>query len=236
MRLHLPKALLAAVLAACLAWPAGAFTSTTTNYPTGSDTPTTFNGDIWTWNNNGDKVSSSNATYTKYSDTNVTYRGNADNTGGPTYFYNYFFNGRETNYLGNTLRFNGADANKTLTTDFETYVWIGGIITESGDYTYTLGRDAKSIFKLNGSNAVNMIINSSFTFKANSESSVAVEKGGTWTIAKGKSLTFSAGPVSIAAGQTVNVASSGSGDSPATLAFSGDVTNNGTLNPLAELI
>ncbi len=230
MRLHLPKALLAAVLAACLAWPAGAFTSTKTTYTSGG-TSTTFNGDIWTWNNTQGNLSSGSASYTKYGTTS-SYAGDTSITG-PGKFYNYFFNERETSYLGNTLRFSSADADKTLTTDWSNYIWIGGIITESGDYTYKLGRDVtnkNSNFRLNGVSAVNMIINSSFTFLTNASCSVAVEKGGTWSVAKGKTLTFDTGTTTIAAGQTVNVSASGDGTENASLTFSGAVTNAGTIN------
>ena len=225
MRLHLPKALLAAVLAACLSWPAGAFTSTTTPYTSG-DTSTTFNGAIWTWDNNGSKVSDANANYTNYSNSTVC-TGDASITDSVK-FYNYFFNANATDYLGNTLRFDGADEDKTLITDWSDYVWIGGIITEAGNCSYTLGRDGGTNFKLNGQNAVNMIINSSFTFKTNASSSVAVEKGGTWSIAKGKSLTFDTGSTTISSGQNVEVTASGTVGT-ATLEFTGNIKNSGTL-------
>ena len=229
MRLHLPKALLAAVLAACLAWPAGAFTSTTTNYPTDSDTPTTFNGDIWTWNNSGTNIGSGDgAEFTNYS-TGTEYAGNDDITG-PGKFYNYFFKDISKDYLGNTLRFSGATENKTLMTDWENYVWIGGLIADSSSFTYTLGRDGKTNFKLTGTKDVNMLIDSDFTFKTGNQYTVSVEKGGTWSIAKGKSLTFDTGTTTIVAGQMVNVSASGDGTENASLTFSGAVTNAGTIN------
>ncbi|MGN0874223.1 MAG: hypothetical protein ACI4OZ_03450, partial [Akkermansia sp.] len=143
MRLHLPKGLLAAILAAMLAWPAGAFTSTTTDYPTGGDNPTTFNGDIWTWNNSsGSGLGSADSTFTQYGVENPpTYAGNASITG-PGSFWGYFFSQSNTgsDYVGNTLRFAGASADVQLVTDYQNYAWIGGIIAETGDYTYTLGR------------------------------------------------------------------------------------------------
>ena len=240
MRLHLPKALLAAVLAACLAWPAGAFTSTTTTYTSG-DTSTTFNGDIWTWkattpsnsNNTYENVSSANSQYTNYS-TKKVHTGNATNiSGGPTNFYNYFFNSAETDYLGNTLRFTDDTALYHLRTDYENYAWVGGIIAESetGASTYTLGRtDGTTHFKLDGARDVNMLIKADFKFLTKDVGSVTVQKGGTWSIAKGKSLTFDTGTTTIAANQTVNVSASGDGSGNASLTFSGAVTNNGTLN------
>lgn len=47
MKLHLPKKLTAALLAAVAATGAHAITTSTTTYADG----TVFNGDIWTWNN-----------------------------------------------------------------------------------------------------------------------------------------------------------------------------------------
>ena len=66
--------------------------------------------------------------------------------------------------------------------------------------------------------------------------SISILTGGTWTIDKGKTLTLNSingttvGAQSISAAQTINVVSSGSGDTNAVLALSGDVTNSGTLN------
>lgn len=237
MKLHLPAKLKAALLAAVLvagSYPAFGVTSDTTAYtPSGEGTdPITFNGAIWTWNNVGDGTSLSDTTsvYTNY-ETGDTKNGRASVDAGT--FYNYFFNTAESNYVGNTLRFSGASSDIRLNTDWTNYVWVGGIITEASenDITYTLGRDGTTTFKLTGTSDVNLLLNSNFTLltQSSGDYSVAVEKGGTWTVASGKTFTISTVATTLAADQSVIINGGGSVDINSSL-----TTNSGSSIDIAS--
>ncbi|MDO4816955.1 MAG: hypothetical protein Q3986_00820 [Akkermansia sp.] len=209
MKLHLPKMLTAALIAAFAVTSAYATTTKTTMY----EGDTVFNGDIWTWNNaDTQSVSSGNSKYTNYT-TGKEYAGNADMTsvGGPSAFWQAIQWGSETVHVGNTLRFADATTNVRLNTDYSNYVWVGGIITEAGnDGTYTLGRNANTSFRLQGSHSVNMIIKSNFTIWAtDAKSSTEIVTGGTWNVEKDKVLTFSIPSLTHDAGQTVTITGAG---------------------------
>ena len=209
MKLHLPKMLTAALFAAFAVTSAYATTTKTTTY----EGDTVFNGDIWTWNNaDTQSVSSGNSKYTNYT-TGKEYAGNADMTsvGGPSAFWQAIQWGSETVHVGNTLRFADATTNVRLNTDYSNYVWVGGIITEAGnDGTYTLGRNANTSFRLQGSHSVNMIIKSNFTIWAtDAKSSTEIVTGGTWNVEKDKVLTFSIPSLTHDAGQTVTITGAG---------------------------
>lgn len=254
MKLHLPAKLKAALLTAVLAtgsYPAFGVTSDTTTYtPSGDGTdPITFNGAIWTWNNagNGTKLSANTSIYTNY-ETGATSAGGADITSVGK-FYNYFFKEADSDYVGNTLKFSGASSDILLQTDWTSYVWVGGIITEASenDITYTLGRDGTTTFKLTGTSDVNLLLNSSFTLltQSSGDYSIAVEKGGTWTVASGKTFTISTGSTTLAANQNVIINGGGSVDinsslttnsgssidiaSGTTVNISGEISNSGTI-------
>jgi len=261
MKLHLPTTLKAALIAAVLSagsYPALGVTSTTTEYtytPAGGTEQTiTFNGDIWTWNNagNGTALSSNSSIYTKYGTSPAETKTGSQAITGPNAnkFYGYFFDANESNYVGNTLRFSGATADIRLNTDWTSHVWIGGLITEASDnnITYKLGRDTGSNFKLKGTGDVNLLLNSSFTLLTSTSgdnSTVSVEKGGTWTVASGKTFTITAGQTTLATNQAVNINGGGtvaiggaleiqSGSSinvaaGSTMTVSGATTNAGTL-------
>ena len=208
MKLHLPKKLTAALLAAVAATSAHAITSSTTTYADG----TVFNGDIWTWNNysDGTSVSAANSKFTNYS-TGQQYAGNASLAaiGGPDAFWKVVQFNSETEYVGNTLRFAGNPGNIRLNTDYNAWVWIGGIITEAGNSgTFTLGRDS-SDFRLKGNHDVNLMIGSNFTLKSGSDRSTEIMTGGTWDVASGKTLTFTGKSLTFYAGQAVDITGGG---------------------------
>ena len=208
MKPHLPKKLTAALLAAVAATSAHAITTSTTTYADG----TVFNGDIWTWNNysDGTNVSAANSKFTNYS-TGQQYAGDASlaTIGGPDKFWKVVQFNSETEYVGNTLRFAGNPGNIRLNTDYNAWVWIGGIITEAGNSgTFTLGRDS-SDFRLKGNHDVNLIIGSNFTLKSGSGRSTEIMTGGTWDVASGKTLTFTGKSLTFYAGQAVDITGGG---------------------------
>ena len=207
MKLHLPKMLTAAIIAAFAVTGAYATTTTTTTYADG----TVFNGDIWTWNNAGDgkNVSAADSKYTKYGTNPAEVHAGNEDVAGVGKFWQYIQDTSETAYVGNTLRFDGATNNIRLNTDFKSWVWIGGIITEEGNNgTYTLGRDSSDI-RLKGNHDVNMIIKSDFTLKSGSERSTEIMTGGTWNVAAGKTLTFTGKSLTHYTGQTVKITGAG---------------------------
>lgn len=234
MKLHLPKALFVAVLA-CVVAGGSAFAATTKTTTYSDDV--TYNGEIWTWNNNTNATAMSAATntYTNYTDPAITYNGGQAVAGEVDKFYFYFY-GAETNYTGNTLRFAGYDGDRSLRSDYGNVI-LGGIITETGNSgTYTYGRvsgNEMSNFYLNGGHDVNMNIGSSFTLKANNgtrnDGYIEVQKSGTWNVGEGATLTLMAGNgTKINANQTVVLAGEGSTVFDGKLTLAGNLTNGGT--------
>ena len=255
MKLRLPKTLTAALIAAFTVTGTYATTTKTTTYTDqATQVQTVFNGDIWTWGNqNGTAVSKPAVTFTNY-ETGNTYAGNANMTtlGGPDAFWKSIQDGSETGYVGNTFRFSGGSGNLQMNTDYSSWVWIGGLISEVGNSgTYTIGRDSSDI-RLKGLHDVNMIIKSNVTVKSGKDRSTEIMTGGTWDVAEGALLTFSGKSLTHYTGQTVKITGKGTVkfDTPytgqagalfnvgegATLTFAqaaqlgGTITNAGTVN------
>jgi len=213
------KILLTSLLAAAAmsTVPAWAVTSTTTELD-----GVTYSGTIWTTNvsgvTSGKSIAADARTFTS-GELSYTGKQKIDVVG---YFFNYFFNQSESTYVGNTLHLTGATADHTVYTDWQNYVWLGGLITDACDYTYTIGRSDTSL-RLKGTAGVNMNINAN-TVIWGDRSNISVESGGSWVIANGKTLTLQSNKtVAFATGTTTTVSGGG------TLKFAGTVSNAGTL-------
>ena len=213
MKLHLPKMLTAALLAAITALGAGqqAQAGDRTAAELTEDTTTgggvTYNGHVFTMQlDKNTSFASRNfreATYNTESnqwvDGDTVYAsGNSDidTPLGRGYFWRMYCSAANLSNapdFGTTLRFAGATSQAKLTTDFSDFT-IGGLIAEGdrsgagagSNATYWLYRNAS--MDINGLHDVNMDINAHVTFSY--KDSINLKKGGTWNIHSGKTLTF----------------------------------------------
>lgn len=114
-------------------------------------------------------------------------------TTGGVNFWRYAFGDGNGKYQ--TLRLNGASQDVYLETQFSPFT-LGGIITEAGDHTYTIGRkggDCAIVIQAENGQQANMSIGADTRLSVGvnaSKNSVTVASSGTWNIASGKTLTM----------------------------------------------
>ncbi|MDO4954998.1 MAG: hypothetical protein Q4E43_07670 [Akkermansia sp.] len=206
MKLHLPKMLAAALIAASTALIAGqqaqAYSRniTTTTTPAGD---TTYNGCVFTMLNGSGNFSGRHFIQAAYNS------GQWENTGaeitsgnkdvvtplGTGWFWTmYCSTATASNGIdyGNTLRLTGATSQQKLATDFSDFA-IGGLIADDSYGSSSAGTPAYWFYRgaamdIVGANDVIMDINSHVRFSY--QSNVNMKKGGTWNIHSGKTLTF----------------------------------------------
>ena len=205
MKLHLPKMLAAALIAASTALIAGqqAQAATMTDHTTQGDV--TYNGYVFTMISAGqlDKTFSTRtyreATYQDGAwvngDKEYVSSNKAIDTplGNGAFWHAYTSTATITDLAyGNTLRLSGATGQQRAGTDFTDFT-IGGLIADDNFGSSSAGTPAYWFFRggsmdINGIGDVNMDVNSHVRFSY--QTSVNMKKGGTWNIHSGKTLTF----------------------------------------------
>ena len=204
MKLHLPKMLTAALIAASTALIAGqqaqAATRTTVTTHTTQAGDVTYNGYVFTM-----LLSPANAFATRdfkeaqyvqgaWEDVDPVYHSSNSAIQTPLgrgSFWHMYCSSSNVSSLpyGNTLHLTGATNQVKLETNFSDFS-IGGLIADDNSSTAnpTYWFYKASNMTLNGTGAVNMDVNSHVRFSY--QSTVDMMKGGTWNIHSGKSLTF----------------------------------------------
>ncbi|MDD6812949.1 MAG: PEP-CTERM sorting domain-containing protein [Akkermansia muciniphila] len=258
MRLHLPKALLAAVLAACLAWPAGATQALTSE--TTTEGSTTYSGFLVEYKGETSQLhtasftSPTNATDNSQTLTISTATGNKTvsgytdgeiTTGGHDLFH-LFCNGATTDHtIGHTLKLNSTTGDAvSVYLSFNT-ITLGGVITSGSSSGYTLttvktatdnSKSARVInLEGNASSGVKMTIGVDTALNSNG-GNINVKTSGNWVITSGKTLALNSvngnttGTLNIEANKSVNVTAVGEKTGNAILALTGTISNSGSLN------
>lgn len=239
MKLHLPKMLCAALLAAVCgsAWAATEYNGVTYSgniYSIKETATGTFHNRTFT--NYYKTEGGTWANSSEFKGTDTKYYLGADTEGQGTsdknQFWRFAFGDGAGKY--STLRLNGAASAVYYEAQFSPFT-IGGLIVESGTGSYTIGRtagDCAITFQAENGQSVNMSIGADTNLSAGAnagKNTFTVANGGTWDIASGKTLTFArftsttvpttnqaAGGFIVNANQVINLQGGGTVDIKAT--------------------
>ena len=245
MKLHLPKMLTAALIAAFAV--TGAYAGVIDqNSILNLDDNITYNGKIYT-------MSAGTGVFSGRSFTEYVQSGGGMAPGQNTTQWKSYASNQNGFTWGHTLRLASIDANASATSDFSPFS-LGGLIVEAGTGTHTIGRNTGNGTKVefNGVGDVNLHIKGSVNVLASSDPGITFYKGGKWLVEEGKVLTFNTskqltlndgiavniagkGSVSVTgnlvtgAGATIKVDADSRMDVTGTTTLGGTITNNGTI-------